>query len=101
MAVHHHRKPWLIVGDALKQTMEERYVSLCLVYSHWANLGRHREIGDACAHYDLLDDRARYHRIDHRRRRDPHVFAPNERTISSRRPHSFHTRRDPRSLPLL
>ena len=59
------------------------------------------KISDACAHNDLLDDRARYHRIDHRRRGDPHVFAPNKRTISSRWPHSFHTRRDPSSLPLL
>src|SRR3984893_12551172 len=94
-------KPWIIVGNGLKQTMEERYVSLCLVYSYWVNLGRYREIGDARAPNDLLDDRARYHRIDHRRRRDPHVFAPDERTISSRRPHSFHTGRDPGSLPLL
>ena len=47
----------------------KKYVSLNLVYSYWANLGRYREIGDARAHDDLLDDRARHHRIDHRRRR--------------------------------
>ena len=49
----------------------------------------------------LLDDRARHHRIDYRRRRYPHVFAPDKRTISSRRPHFFHTGRDPGSLHLL
>src|SRR5712692_6368785 len=79
----------------------KKYVSLNLVYSHWANLGGYREIGDARAHNDLLDDRARHHRIDHRRRRYPHVFAPDKRTISSRRPHFFHTWRDPGSLRLL
>jgi uncharacterized membrane protein YeaQ/YmgE (transglycosylase-associated protein family) len=31
----------------------------------------------------------------------PHVFAPDKRTISSRRPHFFHTGRDPGSLHLL
>src|SRR5216683_880326 len=79
----------------------EKYVSLNLVYSYRANLGGHREIGDARAHNDLLDDRARHHRIDHRRRRYSHVFAPDKRTISSRRPHFFHTGRDPDSLHLL
>src|ERR1700730_2704598 len=94
-------KPWIIVGYALKQTMEEKYVSLCLVYSYWVNLGDYREIGDACAHNDLLDDRARHPRIDHRWRRYSHVFAPDKRTISSRRPGFFHTGRDPGSLRLL
>src|ERR1022692_3578389 len=47
------------------------------------------EIGDARAHDDLLDDRARHHRIDHRRRRYPHVFARGKPTISSRRHHFF------------
>jgi len=42
----------------------------------------------------------RHHRIDHRRRGYPHVFAPDKRTISSRRPHFFHTWRDPGSLHL-
>src|ERR1019366_130182 len=79
----------------------KKYVSLNLVYSYWANLGGYREIGDASAHNDLLDDRARHHRIDHRRRRYPHVFAPDKRTISSGRPHFFHTGRDPGSLHLL
>src|SRR5580700_4087330 len=76
-------------------------VSLNLVHSYWANLGGYREIGDACAHNDLLDDRARHPRIDHRWRRYPHVFAPDKRTIPSRRSHSFHTGRDPGSLHLL
>src|ERR1035441_10162780 len=72
-----------------------KYVSLNLVRSYWANLGGYREIGDARAFNDVLDDRARHHRIDHRRQRYPHVFAPEERTISSRRPHFLHTGRDP------
>src|SRR5229473_3804862 len=79
----------------------KKYVSLNLVYSYWANLGRYREIGDARAHGDLLDDRARRHRIDPWRWRYPHVFAPDKRTISSRRPHFIHTGRDPGSLHLL
>src|ERR1700687_19824 len=79
----------------------KKYVSPNLVYSHWANLGGYRKIGDAPAYDDLLDDRARHHRIDHRRRRYAHVFAPDKRTISSRRPHFFHTGRDPDSLHLL
>src|SRR5712692_4678030 len=79
----------------------KKYVSLNLVHSYWANLGGYREIGDARAHNDLLDDRARHHRINHRWRRYPHVFEPYKRTISSRRPHFFHTWRDPGSLRLL
>src|ERR1019366_3104991 len=79
----------------------KKYVSLNLVYSYWVNLGGYREIGDARAYNDLLDDRARHHRIDHRRLRYPHVFAPDKQTISSRRPHFFHTGRDPGSLHLL
>src|SRR5208337_2750083 len=47
----------------------KRYVSLILVCSHWANLGCYREVGDARAHNDGLDDRARHHRIDPGRRR--------------------------------
>src|SRR5437899_10233994 len=80
---------------------KKKYVSLNLVYPDWANLRGNRGIGDARAYDDLLDDRARHHRIDHRRRRYPHVFAPDKRTISSRRPHFFHTGRDPGSLHLL
>src|SRR6202030_4639977 len=60
-----------------------KYVPLNLVYSHWANLGGYREIGDARPHNDVLDDRAWHHRIDHRRCCYPHVFAPEKRTISS------------------
>src|ERR1700674_271275 len=90
VAISGHRKRW-----------RKKYVSLNLVYSHWANLGGYREIGDARAHNDLLDDRARHHRIDPGRRPYPHVFAPDKRTISSCRPHFFHTGRDPGSLHLL
>src|ERR1700730_4296479 len=79
----------------------KKYVPLSLVYSYRANLGCYREIGDACAHNDVLDDRARHHRIDHRRRRSPHVFDTNKRTISSRRPHFVHTGRDLGSVHLL
>ncbi len=46
-------------------------------------------------------NRARHNRIDHRRRRHPHVFAAWKRTISSRWPHFFHPGRDPGSLHLL
>jgi hypothetical protein len=56
----------------------KKYGSLNLVYSHRANFGGYREIGDARAYDDLLDDRARHHRIDHRRRRYAHVFAPDK-----------------------
>jgi len=50
---------------------------------------------------DLLDDRARHHRIDHRRRFTQMFFAPDKRTISSRRSHFFHLGADPDSLHLL
>src|SRR5580700_10941072 len=79
----------------------KRYVSLNLVCSYWADLGGHRKIGDARAPNGLLDDRARHHRIDPRRRRYPHVFARDKRTISSRRSQIFHTGRDPDSVHLL
>jgi len=49
-------------------TLEERHVSLNLVYSHWANRGIYRKIADARAYDDLLDDRAGHHRIDPGRR---------------------------------
>src|ERR1700676_4275419 len=79
----------------------KKYVSPHLVYRHWANLGGYREIGDARAHDDLLDDCARHHRIDSRRGHDPYVFAPCQPTIYSRRSHFFHTGSDPDSLRLL
>src|SRR6267154_6641457 len=79
----------------------KNYASLNLVHYCWIDRGDHREIGNARAHDDFLDNRARHHRIDHRRRRYPHVFAPDNRTISSRRPHFFHARRDPGPLHLL
>ena len=63
--------------------------------------GRDREIGDARTHDDFLDDRARHHRIDHRRRCYAHLFAALKRTISSRGSHFFHTRCDPGPVPLL
>ena len=47
----------------------ENYDSLNLVHSCWVDRGRYREIGDARTHDDFLDNRARHHRIDHRRRR--------------------------------
>src|ERR1700730_14943912 len=79
----------------------KRYVPPGLVYSHWANLGGYREIPDARAHDDLLDDRAGHRRIDDRRWYYPHVFASDKRTISSRRPHFFHAGRDPGPIHLL
>src|SRR5438034_5023462 len=78
----------------------KNYDSLNLVHSCWVDRGGYREISDARAHDDFLDNRARHHRIDHRRRGYPHVFAPDNWTISSRRPHFFHTWRDPGSLRL-
>jgi hypothetical protein len=36
--------------------------------------GGYREIGDARPYDDVLDNRARHHRIDHRRWRQPHVL---------------------------
>ncbi len=78
----------------------KNYDSLNLVHYCWVDRGRYREISDARTHDDFLDNRARHHRIDHRRRGYPHVFAPDNRTISSRRPHFFHTWRDPGSLRL-
>jgi hypothetical protein len=79
----------------------ESYVSFNLVHSCWVNRGGYREISDARAPDHFLDDRGRHHRINHRRRRNPHVFAAGKRTISSRRSHLFHTRRDPDSVHLL
>src|SRR5438132_8422260 len=78
----------------------KNYASLNLVHSRWVDRGRYREIGDARTYDDFVDNRARPRRLDHRRRVYPHVFAPDNRTISSRRPHFFHTRRDPGSLHL-
>ena len=78
----------------------ENYDSLNLVHCCWVDRGGYREISDARAHDDFLDNRARHHRIDHRRRGYPHVFAPDNRTIPSRRPHFFHTWRDPGPLRL-
>src|SRR6059058_3158521 len=78
----------------------KNYDSLNLVHYCWVDRGGYREISDARAHDDFLDNRARHHRIDHRRRGYPYVFAADNRTISSRRPHFFHTWRDPGSLRL-
>jgi hypothetical protein len=78
----------------------KNYDSLNLVHCCWVDRGGYREISDARTYDDFLDNRARHHRIDHRRRGYPHVFAPDNRTISSRRPHFFHTRRDPGPLRL-
>jgi hypothetical protein len=94
--------PWVIVGRRFEgKRWRKKRVSLNLVYSYWANLGSYREIGDARAHNDLLDDRARHHRIDPWGCCYPHVFAPDKRTISSRWPDFFHTGRDPGPLHLL
>src|SRR5437899_12394327 len=79
----------------------KNYVSLTLVHCCWVDRGRYREIGDARAHDDFLDNRARHHWIDHRRSRYPHLLPPFKRTISSRRSHFFHPRRDSDSLHLL
>src|SRR6266498_5969515 len=78
----------------------KNYDSFNLVHCCWVDRGGYREVCDARAHDDFLDNHARHHRIDHRRRGYPHVFAPHNRTISSRRPHFFYTGRDPGPLRL-
>jgi hypothetical protein len=92
---------WAILDDALKATAGGK---VCFIWSGTSlsgYLGAYRKIGDARAYDDLLDDRSRHHRIDPRRGRNPHVFAPGQRTISSRWPHFFHVGRNPDSLHLL
>jgi hypothetical protein len=104
-----HREAWfnavpceIIVGRHLEgKRWRKKRVSLNLVHSYWASLGGYREIGDARAHNDLLDNCAWHHRINPWGCRYPHVFAPDKRTISSRRSDLFHTGRDPHSLHLL
>ena len=71
-------QPWVILDDVLKATAGGQYVSLTLVSPDWAHLGSYREIGDARAHNDLLDDRTRHHRINPWGCRYPHVFAPDK-----------------------
>jgi hypothetical protein len=96
-----HRRPELrstVFGG--KQWRRKR-VSFNLVYFDWATVGSYREIGDARAHDDLLDDYSRHHRINPWRCRYPHVFAPDKRTLPSGRPNFFHVGRDPGSLHLL
>jgi len=93
---------WVLVGRRLEGARRrKKRVSLNLVHSYWANFGGYREIGDARAHNDLLDDRSRHHRINPWGCRYPHVFPPGKRPISSRRLDIFHTGHDPDSLHLL
>src|SRR5438552_19130117 len=79
----------------------KNYVSLNLVHYCWVDRGRDREIGNARAYDDFLDNRARHHRIDHLRCCHAHLFASLERTISSRESHFFHPRSNPVPVPLL
>ena len=71
-AIDNHSAPtpatWSDIPELAENDGGKKYVSLNLVYFYWANLRGYREIGDARAHNDLLDDRARHHRINHRRR---------------------------------
>jgi hypothetical protein len=60
-----------------KQWRKKR-VSLNLVHSNWAIIGSYCEISNACAHYDLSDDRTWHHRINPWGCRYPHVFAPHK-----------------------
>ncbi len=90
-----------ILGLVLRTAAEENYVSLNLVHSCWVNRGGDREIGDARAHDDFLDDRARHHRVDHRWRCDSYVCAAGKRTISPCGSYFFNPGRDPGSLHLL
>ena len=79
----------------------EKYVSLNLVYFYWANLG---VIAKSVMHEHLTIFRTIVLGIIGSiigGRRYPHVFAPDKRTISSRRPHFFYTGRDPGSLYFL
>src|SRR5712691_3978182 len=80
---------------------KENYVSFNLVHSCWADRRGYCQIGHARAYDDFLDDRARHHRVDHRRCCHPHVCASDKSTVSSGRPHFFHVGRDPDPLYLL
>ena len=97
----HYRGRGESAAQCLATAQRENYVSFNLVHSGWVNRGRDREIGHAHPHDDFLDDCAWDNWIDHRRRGHAHVFAAGKRTIPSRRPHFFHTRRGPGSLYLL
>src|ERR1044071_3649673 len=60
----------LYSDDVLKaKSWRKEYVSPNLVSTYRADCGLHREIGDARAHDDVLDDRAWHPRIDRGRRR--------------------------------
>src|SRR5207249_6804391 len=90
-----------ILGNSTGKQRRKNYDSLNLVHYCWVDREGYREMSDARAHDDFLDNRARHHRIDPRRHGYLHVFASDNGTISSRRPHFFHTWRDPGSLHLL
>ena len=83
------------------RTWRQRYVSYTLVFDYRAARGAYLEISHARPYDSLLDNRSRHHRIGPRWRSYPHVFSPEERTISSSRPHFFYTGRHPDSLRLL
>src|SRR5436305_4199640 len=59
-----------------------KYASPHLVYPDRFNRWSHSQVGDARAHDDLLDHRARYHRLHHWRRRDAHVRAAGRSAFS-------------------
>ena len=84
------------------RTWRPRYVSYPLVPDYRALLaGLISEIGNVHVHMTLfLDNRARGHRIGPWRLRYPRDLSPEERTISSCRPHFFYTGRHPDSLHL-
>src|ERR1051325_1405389 len=59
-----------------------RYVSFDLVHSRGANRGSYRAVCYGSAPDALLDDCARHHRIDRRRRDYTHALPPGERAIT-------------------
>src|ERR1039458_7072388 len=81
--------------------MEERYVSLTVVFDYRATRRAYLEIRDARASDPHVDNRAWRHRIAPGGRRYPHGFSAQKRTISSSGPDFFYTGRNPGSLHLL
>jgi hypothetical protein len=84
-----------------RQHKEETDVSLALVFDHWTIVGRHREIGNACAHDPLLDDHSRHYWVAARWQPHAYAFAHEKRTISPGRADFFYLERNPVSFHLL
>src|SRR5438046_6853479 len=73
---------------AISKLFVKAYASPHLVYPGRLDRGRHSEVRDARAYDHLLDHRARYYRLHHRRGRNSHVRSADKPTLSSCRLHS-------------